>query len=62
MLLFGREFWSKLIDMDHLVDTGMISPEDVNLFRYVETAEEAWATLRNEYGLAQPVQDSACGW
>jgi uncharacterized protein (TIGR00730 family) len=62
VLLFGREFWTKLINVDHLVDTGMISPEDVNLFRYVETAQEAWDTLRNEYGLAQPATDMACGW
>ena len=62
VLLFGREFWTKLIDIDHLVDTGMISPDDIHLFRYVETAQEAWDTLRNEYGLAQPSQDSACGW
>jgi uncharacterized protein (TIGR00730 family) len=62
VLLFGREFWTKLLNVDHLVDTGMISPEDVHLFRYVETAQEAWDTLRNEYGLAQPATDSACGW
>ncbi len=62
VLLFGRDFWTKLIDIDHLVDTGMISPDDIHLFRYVETAQEAWDTLRNEYGLAQPPQDSACGW
>ena len=62
VLLFGRDFWTKLIDIDHLVDTGMISPDDIHLFRYVETAQEAWDTLRNEYGLAQPAQDTACGW
>ena len=62
VLLFGREFWSKLINFEHLVDTGMISPDDVNLFRYVETADEAWATLQQVYGLGQPEADSACGW
>jgi uncharacterized protein (TIGR00730 family) len=61
VLLFGREFWSQLINFDHLVDTGMISPDDVNLFRYVETAQEAWDTLRNVYGLGR-LEDSACGW
>jgi len=62
VLLFGRAFWTQLINFDHLVDTGMISPEDVNLFRYVETAEEAWETLREVYGLGKPDADSACGW
>jgi uncharacterized protein (TIGR00730 family) len=61
VLLFGREFWTKLINMDHLVETGMISPGDVSLFRYVETAQEAWDVLRNEYGLGKP-EDSTCGW
>ena len=62
VLLFGRDFWSKLINFDHLVDTGMISPEDVNLFHYVETADEAWSTLQRVYGLGQPDPDHACGW
>jgi uncharacterized protein (TIGR00730 family) len=54
ILLFGREFWSKLINFDLLVDTGMISPGDVNLFHYVESAEEAWTWLEREYGFNQP--------
>jgi uncharacterized protein (TIGR00730 family) len=62
VLLFGREFWSKLVNFDHLVDTGMISPEDVNLFHYVETADEAWSVLQRVYGLGQPDPDHACGW
>lgn len=55
ILLFGREFWSRLIDFELLVDTGMINPEDVRLFHYVESAEEAWALLEREYGFDAPV-------
>jgi len=62
ILLFGRDFWTKLINFDHLVDTGMISAEDLKLFHYVETADEAWATLQKVYGLGQPDDDTACGW
>jgi hypothetical protein len=51
ILLFGREFWSRLINFDLLIDTGMIKPDDVQLFRYVETAEEAWGLLEAEYEL-----------
>lgn len=54
ILLFGREFWEKLIDFQHLVDTGMISPGDVNLFRFVETAEDAWQVLSDFYGFETP--------
>lgn len=49
ILLFGRAFWQRLIDFDHLVETGMISPGDLGLFHYVETAEEAWAVLSDHY-------------
>jgi uncharacterized protein (TIGR00730 family) len=50
ILLFGREFWEKLIDFGHLVDTGMISPGDLDLFHYVESADDAWARLSEHYG------------
>ena len=49
VLLFGREFWTRLINFDHLVETGMISPGDLSLFRFVETAEEAWQALAEHY-------------
>jgi predicted Rossmann-fold nucleotide-binding protein len=55
ILLFGREFWSRLINFELLIDTGMISPSDVDLFHYVESADEAWALLEREYGFDQPV-------
>jgi uncharacterized protein (TIGR00730 family) len=54
ILLFGREFWSRLIDFDLLVDTGMIAAADLQLFHYVETADEAWALLEKEYGFDAP--------
>ena len=52
ILLFGRAFWEKLINFQHLVDTGMISAEDLGLFHFVETAEEAWAWLAGHYHFA----------
>ena len=51
ILMFGREFWTRLIDFELLVETGMISPGDEQLFRFVETAEEAWKVLAEDYGL-----------
>ncbi|HSG37447.1 MAG TPA: TIGR00730 family Rossman fold protein [Paracoccaceae bacterium] len=41
ILLFGRSFWEKVINFQALADAGTISPEDLKLFRFVETAEEA---------------------
>lgn len=57
ILLFGREFWTKLINFDWLVETGMISALDLELFRFVETAQEAWDLLDAEYGFDLPEHD-----
>lgn len=46
ILIFGREYWEKVINFDHMVEEGMISPEDVDIFRYVESVEEAWEIIR----------------
>jgi uncharacterized protein (TIGR00730 family) len=52
ILLFGESFWRRLLNVEMLVDTGMISPGDDKLFHYVETAEQAWSILESEYELA----------
>jgi uncharacterized protein (TIGR00730 family) len=54
ILLFGREFWTRLIDFPLLVETGMINPEDIDLFHYVESAEEAWSIIRAAYSDDRP--------
>ncbi len=57
ILLFDRAFWTSLIDFDHLVHTGMIGAEDLELFHFVETAEQAWQLLRSELGI-DPAPDA----
>jgi predicted Rossmann-fold nucleotide-binding protein len=44
-LLFGREFWEKIINWQALAEAGTISADDLNLFHFVETAEEAIAVI-----------------
>lgn len=44
-ILFGREFWDKAINLPLLVEEGLISEDDPELFKYVETADEAWAVI-----------------
>ncbi|MGL4666391.1 MAG: TIGR00730 family Rossman fold protein [Saezia sp.] len=51
IILYGEKFWKKLVDFDALVEMGMISPEDVHLFRYANTPEEAWEIIRECYAL-----------
>ncbi|MCX2863645.1 TIGR00730 family Rossman fold protein [Paucibacter sp. PLA-PC-4] len=53
ILMFGREFWTRLINFELLIETGMISPGDEELFHFVESAEEAWELLAREYELSQ---------
>ena len=58
-LLFGKEFWEKIINWDALADAGTISAEDLDLFRFVETADEAMALINN-WGPA-PARESIPG-
>mgnify|MGYP001794262637 CR=1 FL=1 len=46
-LLFGKAFWESIINWDALKEAGTISPEDLDLFRFVETAEEAAQIIEN---------------
>ncbi len=52
IILFGREFWHRLIDWDFLVEEGTIAREDLELFTYAESAAEAWGRIAAFYGLA----------
>ncbi|MCB5411461.1 LOG family protein [Pseudogemmobacter faecipullorum] len=40
-ILFGKDWWEKVVNWDQLAEAGVISPEDLQLFAIVETAEEA---------------------
>lgn len=44
-LLFGTEFWQKIINWDALSDAGTISTSDLDLFKFVDTADEALAAM-----------------
>ncbi len=45
VLLFGRDWWSRIINFEAMVEEEVISPDDLQIFRFVETAEEAWAVI-----------------
>ncbi len=51
ILLFGAEFWNRVINFEALAEEGVINYEDLNLFHWVETAEEAWAKIADFYEL-----------
>ncbi len=54
VVLVGREFWERLIDWSLLVDSGLIAQEDLQLFRFAETAHEAWNLIRHHNGVRTP--------
>ena len=47
ILLFGEAFWRSIINWETLADAGTISEEDLELFKFVETAEEAMDAMDN---------------
>ncbi|ETX27628.1 TIGR00730 family Rossman fold protein [Roseivivax isoporae] len=47
VLLFGKEFWEGVVNWEALAEAGTISREDLDLFRYVDNAEEATALIEN---------------
>jgi len=47
VVLFGRDFWEQLINWNLFVNEGLISPDDLDLIRFCETAEEAWEYIQD---------------
>ena len=45
IVLFGESYWRKIMNFEALAEEGMISPADLKLFEFAETAEEGWASL-----------------
>jgi uncharacterized protein (TIGR00730 family) len=52
VLLFGREFWERVVNFQALAEEGTISRDDIDLFHFVETAEEAWAIVAGFYEIS----------
>src|SRR6185312_1663650 len=51
ILLFGGDFWKRVVNFEALAEEGVINREDLNLFTPVETAEEGWDVIRRFYDL-----------
>jgi uncharacterized protein (TIGR00730 family) len=45
IVIFGQDFWERVIDWHALVEAGTIAPADIELFRYVADASEAWEAI-----------------
>lgn len=52
VVLVGREFWQSVVNMQFLAESGLIDPEDSQLFWYAETAQEIWDGIVDWYARA----------
>ncbi|WP_066810470.1 TIGR00730 family Rossman fold protein [Sphingomonas asaccharolytica] len=66
VLLYGKEFWQRVVNFEALVEEGVVSPKDLDIFTYCETAEEGWECVQRFYqdrsldaGLAEAEQHAA---
>jgi len=51
IILFDSQFWKQLFNFELLMEEGMISPQDLQLFHYVDTPEAAWKIIQDFYQL-----------
>ena len=59
VVIYGSEYWHRIMNFQAFVDAGTVSPEDLNLFKFVDTPEDAFTFLRDgltEYHLGGPPQ------
>ena len=49
IILFHKDFWHNVINFEALVEEGTIAEKDLELFQYVEKAEEAWDIIQAFY-------------
>ena len=51
IVLFGSDYWKKLINFEVLIDEGVISPADLELFQYADDPQVAWDIIKTFYRL-----------
>jgi len=51
IILFGSDYWKRLLNLDVMLEEGVISAEDLALFQYVDDPQLAWDTIRTFYQL-----------
>jgi uncharacterized protein (TIGR00730 family) len=47
VIIFGSEYWNRIINFQAFVDAGAVSQEDLNFFKVVDSADEAFEHLRD---------------
>jgi predicted Rossmann-fold nucleotide-binding protein len=58
VILYGREYWQRTLNFDNLVRLRLISPNDLKLFHFADTPEEAFGILVKEIRKNYPGETS----
>jgi uncharacterized protein (TIGR00730 family) len=48
VIVYGKEYWNRVLNLNVMLDSGAISPEDLKLFSFADTPEEAFASLKED--------------
>jgi len=56
ILLYGRDFWNRVVNFEALVEEGVVGPNDLELMHFVDTAEEGWAYINDWYAAREKEQ------
>ena len=57
ILLFDERYWRRIVNFEAMAEEGVIAPKDLDLFRYVESAEAAWRAICAHYDLDPALAD-----
>jgi uncharacterized protein (TIGR00730 family) len=49
ILLFGKDYWNRVVNFEAMVEEGVIAPHDLDLIHWTEDANEAWEFVSNYY-------------
>ena len=58
VLLYGKDFWGRVVNFEALCEEGVISPRDLDIFTIVETAEEGWNVVKDFYRRRREAEQS----
>src|SRR5687767_6317790 len=50
IMFFGRDYWTRMVDFEGLVEEGVVAPDDLDLITFCDTAEQAWQCVCRHYG------------
>ena len=53
ILMYGTDYWKRVIDFQFLADEGVIQDSHLDLFQYTETPQETWEVIKDFHGVEE---------